>query len=330
MGEGRMRRREFATLLGLIALTEPIRAVAQRPPLPIIGYIRLRSPADGTWLEDAFREGLKEVGYVDGTNITVEYRWADSYDQLTGFVTEFVKLKAAVIVARGTPVAVAAKSVTSSIPIVYSGGGDPVKLRLVKSLNEPGGNVTGISNVGSELEAKRIQSLRDLLPGAKKIGYLVNPRFPAASSLIKEVETAGVASATNIRVINASTEVEIAKGFSTISQSGLNAILVAPDSYFISRRDQIVALAERYAIPACYPFREFAVAGGLMSYGADRADNSRRVGIYTARILKGTRPADLPVVQSDKFELVVNRKTAKKLGLTLSRDFLLRADEVIE
>jgi putative ABC transport system substrate-binding protein len=325
-----MKRREFARLIGAAALTSAFQALAQRPPTPVIGYIRFRSPEEEAWIEDSFREGLKDGGYVDGKNVAVQYRWADSYDQLPGLVTEFVKLKVAVIVARGTPVAVAAKSVTSSIPIVYSGGGDPVKLGLVASLNRPGGNVTGISNVGSELEGKRVQTLRDLLPAAKTIAYLANPRFPAASSLIREVQTAGAATATSIQVINASTEAEIDKAFATIAQNRVNAILVAPDSYFISRRDQIVTLAAHYAIPACYPFREFAAAGGLVSYGADRAANSRGVGVYTARVLKGTKPGDLPVVQSNKFELVVNRKTAKKLGLALSRDFLERVDEVIE
>jgi putative ABC transport system substrate-binding protein len=274
---------------------------------------------------------LKESGYADGKDVAIEYRWGEGrYDRLPGLATELVKRKVAVIAVGSTPAVLAAKAATSSVPIVFVAAADPVKLGFVASLSRPGGNVTGIANIGSSLEAKRIQTLRDLMPTARKIAYLANPKLAGVDFLINDVQGAGEATATGIQLFYASTEGEIDAAFAAIAQSRVNAVLVAADAYFISRRDQIVGLAARYAIPACYSFREFTVAGGLMSLGPDLADAHRQQGLYVARVLKGARPADLPVIQAAKFLLAVNRKAAKKLGLTISRDFVERIDEVIE
>jgi putative ABC transport system substrate-binding protein len=326
-----MRRREFVARLGGVMAAWPLAALAQWPLLPVVGYLHSGSPSDRAHLVEAFRRGLREGGYLDGKDVAIEYRWAEGrYDRLPGLAAELVKRKVAVIAAATTPAGVAAKAATSTIPIVFVLGGDPVKLGLVKSLGRPGGNVTGITNIAGSLEAKRIETLRDLVPGAKRIAYLVNPKFPETNSWIKEVQAAGKATATEIHIASASNEGEIDAAFAAMKGSKFTALLVSSDSYFNSRRDQIVALAARYAIPACYPFREFAVAGGLMSYGPDLVDVSRQQGLYTARILKGAKPAELPVIQAAKFDLVVNLKTARKLGLAVSRDFRARVDEVIE
>lgn len=326
-----MRRREFAIWLGSVGLVRPLCAVAQRPPIPVIGYVRVGPPLGRDDAIEAFRRGLNEGGYIDGKDATIEFHQAEGgYGQVPAILSELVRRKVAVIVAGGTPVALAAKSATSSIPIVFSGGGDPVKLGLVVSLGRPGGNVTGIANIGSALEGKRIQILHDLLPAAKKIAYLANPQFPAANALMKDAQSAAAASALAIQVLNAQTEGEIDSAFAAIAKSRVDAILVSPDSFFIARRNQIVALAARYSIPACYAVRDFAAVGGLISYGADLRDSNRQLGLYTARILKGAKPADLPVIQSVKITLVVNRKTVMQLGLAISRDFLERVDEVIE
>ncbi len=319
------------TRLGSVAAAWPLAALAQRPILPVVGYLSSGSPNERAHHAEAFRRGLKEGGYLDGKDVAIEYRWAEGrYDRLPGLATELVKREVAVIAAGGTPAVVAAHAATSTIPIVFVGSGDPVRLGLVKSLGRPGGNVTGITNIGSPLEAKRIETLRDLVPAAKRIAYLVNPKFPETNSWIKEVQAAGEATATEIHIATASNEGEIDAAFAAMKRSHANALLVAADSYFITRRGQIVALAARYAIPACYAFREFAVAGGLMSYGPDLVDVNRQQGLYTARILKGANPAELPVIQARKLDLVVNRKTARKLGLAVSRDFLAHVDEIIE
>jgi putative ABC transport system substrate-binding protein len=326
-----MRRRQFARWLGGAALAWPMRALAQRGAQPVIGLLSSGSPKELTRTTEAFRRGLREGGYVEGKDVAIEYRWAEGrYERLPALAAELVKRNVAVIAAISTPAALAAKGATSAIPIVFTGGGDPVKLGLVATLSHPGGNVTGISNVGNSLEGKRIQTLRDLVPTAKRIAYLTNPKFPRADSLIVDVKTAGTATASGIEVFKASNEVEIDSAFAAIARSHADAVLVSADSYFISRRRQIVELAARYAIPTCYAFGEFTAAGGLMSYGPDLLDANRQTGLYTARVLKGAKPADLPVVQSVRFELILNRTTAKKLGLSVSRDFLERVDQLVD
>jgi putative ABC transport system substrate-binding protein len=326
-----MRRREFIGCLGSAALARPLAAMAQGRSLPLAGYLHGGAAIERAQHTEAFRRGLREGGYVIGKDVAIEYRWAEGrYERLTVMAAEYVKRKVAVIAAASTPAAMAAKDATKSIPVVFIGSGDPVKLGLVASLSRPGGNVTGIANIGSALEAKRIEALRDLIPHAKRIGYLANPKFPGAAALVKDVQSAGEATGTAIHVVNASTVAEIDAAFAALAQSRLNALVVMPDSYFITRREQIVALAAQYAIPTCYSFREYPVAGGLMSYGPDLIESNRQHGLYTARVLKGAKPADLPVMQATKFDLVINRQATKKLGLAISRDFLERVDEVVE
>ncbi len=326
-----MRRREFVAQLASATLAWPLAARAQRT-IPFIGFLNSGSPNERAHLVEAFRQGLKEGGYVDGKDVAIEYRWAEgSYERLTGLAKELVDRKVAVIVATGGNLpALAAKSATSTIPIVFTGGSDPVKLGLVASLSRPGGNVTGIANISASLQTKRLQILRELVPGATKIAYLVNPKSADAGSSVKDVKAAAAAMGTKVQVLNASSESEIDAGFTSIKKIQANALLVAADPFFLSRRDQIVALAAGLRIPACYSFREYSAAGGLMSYGTGIAEGYRQAGIYAARILKGAKPADLPVIQLTKFELIVNLKTAKKLGLAISRDFLARVDEVIQ
>jgi len=326
-----VKRREFILWIGGAALAAPFAAVAQRPSAPIVGYLHSSTPVDRAREVEAFRLGLKEGGYLDGKDVAIEYRWAEGrYDRLPGLATELVSRKVSVIAATSTPAALAAREATSTIPIVFSAGEDPVKLGLVASLHRPGGNVTGIANIASALDGKRIEALRDLMPSAKRIAYLANPKVPGQNSKIKDVEAAGRVIAAEIRVFNASTEAEIESAFAAIAQSRPDGLLVSNDAYFFTRRDQIVALAARFAVPTCYPFREFAIAGGLMSLGPDLNRASREQGRYTARVLNGTKPADLPVFQAEKFELIVNRKTVKKLGLTVSRNFLDRVNEIVE
>jgi putative ABC transport system substrate-binding protein len=325
-----MRRRELLGLGGAL-LGFPFAALAQRPRVPVVGHLNSGSPSERAHHVDGFRRGLKEGGYVDGQDVFIDYRWAEGrYDRLPQLANDLVNRKVAVIHAASTPAAVAAKAATSTIPIVFVASGDPVKLGLVASLSRPGANVTGIANIASALEAKRVETLHDLMPAAKTIAYLANPKFPGVSSLIKEVQAAGTATKLRIQIATASDERELEAAFGAMKHNGANALLVSADTYFITRRDQIVALAARHAIPACYAFREFTVAGGLMSLGPDLVDGNRQAGLYAARILKGANPATLPIIQAEKFELVMNRSTAKKLGVPISRDFVARVDELIE
>jgi len=327
-----VRRREFVAVMGSAVLASPLAAIAQRPAMPFIGFLSSGSPNERAHLAEAFRRGLKEGGVVDGKDVAIEYRWAEGrFERLPDLARELVDRKVAVIVATGgVAPALAAKSVTSTVPIVFTGGGDPVKLGLVASLSRPGGNATGVANISRSLDAKRLELLRDLVPAASRVVYLVNPSAPDVKSLETQIRAAAKATATEIQVLNASNESEIDAAVAAAKQRHANALLVSADALFVTRRDQIVALASRYAIPASYSSREFAVQGGLMSYGPDFADGYRQAGIYAARILRGAKPAELPVIQATKFALVVNLKTAKKLGIAVPRDFLQRVDEVIE
>jgi putative tryptophan/tyrosine transport system substrate-binding protein len=325
-----MRRRAFITFLGGAAAW-PIAARAQQPAIPVIGFLNGATPEGYALYAAAFRQGLKEAGYVEGQNATIEYRWAEGhYDRLPALAAALVARKVAVIAATSTPAAQAAKAATATVPIVFTTGGDPIKLGLVASLNRPGGNVTGVSNLIGELGSKRLGLLRELVPSITLIATLINPNFPDAENELRDVEAAARALGLQHIVLRASSEREIDTAFATMAQQSGGALDVNVDPFFLARRDQIVALAARHAIPAIYPVRDFAVAGGLMSYGTDFADSYRQAGIYTGRVIRGEKPADLPVQRSTKFEFVINFKTAKALSLAVPNSMQLLADEQIE
>jgi putative tryptophan/tyrosine transport system substrate-binding protein len=327
-----MRRREFITLLGSIAAVGPFTARAQQPTMPVIGLLSSRSPEESEDLIEAFRGGLKEGDFVEGQNAAIEFRWAHGdYSRLPVLAGELVSRRVAVITAVGGETsATAAKEATSTIPIVFAVGSDPVHLGLVKTINRPGGNATGITSSTNQMEPKRLGLLRELAPGVAIIGALVNPKFPAAMRQAHDIEAAARAIGQRIIFGDASTDDELDATFASLLHAGIGALLVAADPFFDTRRDRIVAFAARERLPAIYQFREFAVAGGVLSYGLSFTDVYRQVGLYTAKVLKGTKPADLPVQQVTKFELVINLKTAKALGITISDNLLSLADEVIE
>jgi putative ABC transport system substrate-binding protein len=325
-----VRRREVITVIGGAAAW-PFAARAQQPTMPVIGFLNSGAAEALQSLVAAFRQGLSESGYVEGQNLGIEYRWANGdYNKLPRLAAELVGRHVSAILASAPPAVVAAKAATTTIPIVFTSGGNPVELGLVSSLSHPGGNVTGVSFLTNELGGKRLELLRELIPTAAYVGFLVNPTRPSFQSEVKNAQQAAQALGVKLLVLNASTEAEIDTAFAELSQQRIAALIVGTDVFFLSRRDQIVALANRLRIATVYDLREYVMAGGLISYAASITEVYRQAGIYIAKILKGAKPADLPVLQPTKFDLVINLKTAKALGLTVSNQMQLLADEIVE
>jgi putative tryptophan/tyrosine transport system substrate-binding protein len=326
-----IERREFITLIGGAATAWPLAAHAQQPTMPVIGFLHSASDTLPDRLR-GFRQGLKDTGYVEGENVATVYRWAENeIDRLPELVAELARRQVAVLVTIGNATTLAAAKATTTIPIVFSVNEDPVRLGLVASLARPGGSLTGVNFLAGELTAKRLELLRELVPTATRVAVLVNPaNATTAESTLRDVTPAARAMGLQILVLKASTSREIDAGFDSFVSERPDALFVNPDPFFVSRLVQLVHLASRHGVPATYGYRQFAEAGGLMSYGPSVADAMRQAGIYTGRILKGAKPADLPVVQSAKFELVINHQIARTLGLTVPPSLLALADEVIE
>jgi len=327
-----MKRREFITLLGGAAVTWPLAARAQKPALPVIGFVNAASPQGFARELAAFLKGLSEAGYVDGRDVAIEYRWAEGRtDRLPALIADLVHRQVAVIAATTTAAALAAKAAATTIPIVFETGGDPIKLGLVASLNRPGGNVTGVTQTNVESAPKRLELLHELLPTARVMGLLVNPADPAlAVSQTKDFLSAAQTLGLELHVLNASTDGDFDAVFTNLIQLRAGGLVISTGPFFTGHSEQLAALATHYAMPAIYKGREFATAGGLMSYGSATTDSYRLAGIYTGRILKGDKPANLPVQQATKIELIINLKTAKALGLNVPNTLIGRADEVIE
>jgi len=326
----RLKRRKFITLVGG-AVAWPLAARAQQAGLPVIGYLNFGSPESDAFRLTGLRRGLSQAGYAEGRNLLIEYRWAGNQaDRLPALAADLVQLRVAAIVSAGTVGTLAAKAATTSIPILFAVASDPVQLGLVASLNRPGGNLTGFNNVTQEVGAKGLALLRELVPGTETIGFLDNPNNPGAELTTRDLLAAAPAVGIKVQVLKASNDREIDAAFASMVQARTRALLVANDLFFNNRIERLIELAAYHAIPTMYTFREFVVAGGLISYGANPTEMYRQVGLYTGRILKGEKPADLPVQQATKLELIINLKTAKKLGLEVPATLLALADEVIE
>jgi putative tryptophan/tyrosine transport system substrate-binding protein len=326
-----MRRREFIALVGTTTIAKPLIARAQQPTMPVVGFINAASAQNYTRQLAAFHKGLAETGYVDGQNVLIEYRWADDRnDRLPAMAADLVRRQVAVIAATSTPAAVVAKAATTIIPIVFETGGNPVELGLVTSLSRPGGNVTGVTQSSVEVAPKRLELLHELLPTVRVMALLVDPTDSSTARTTGEVVTAAHSFGLRLNVLHASSESGLEGVFAKLGQSGVGGIVVAGGPFFVSHREQLAAMALRHAVPVAFQHREFTAAGGLLSYGSDIVDSYRLTGIYTGRILKGDKPADLPVQQATKVELYINLKTAKTLGITVPLPLSGRADELIE
>ena len=325
-----MKRREFIKVIACSAVVWPLGARAQQPKMPVVGFLNGGSPDGYALYVTGFLHGLSETGYVESKNVTVDYQWArGQYDRLQVMAADLVGRKVAVIAAN-TPAAPVAKAATTEIPIVFVSTGDPVMIGIVTSFNRPGGNVTGVGLLGSALETKRLELLHELVPGTTPIGVLVNPTNPAADLQLRELQEAAGVIKRQINIVRANTTFDTEKAFEIAAQQKAGALLVVQDPFYNSQREQLVALAAHHKLPVMYPLREFTDIGGLFSYGHNLVDGYRQMGVYAGRILKGEKPADLPVVQPTKFEFVINLKTAKTLGLIIPPSLLTTADEVIE
>jgi putative ABC transport system substrate-binding protein len=328
-----MRRRDFIAAFAGVAAAWPLAARAQQPALPMIGFLSGASSGNYQPFVTAFKEGLKQTGYVEGRNVAIEYRWAEGqFDRLPKLAADLVDNRPTMIMASGNAAAVVAKMATATIPIVFTSGFDPIQIGLVASFNRPEGNITGVYTFTAEMPIKSLELLHELAPAAPGIGLLINPTSPnlSESVVVKDMEAAARPLGKQIHVLEASTDAQIDAAFSTLTQLRAGALVIVADQFYNDRRERIAALALRHALPSVYPRREYALAGGLMSYGTNLSDVYRQAGVYAGRILKGAHPADLPIVQSTKFELVINLKTAKALGLRIPPSFYWRADEVIE
>ena len=326
-----MKRREFIFLLGSTVAAWPPVARGQQPAKPVVGFLHYASPETYSKVLEAFLEGLKEAGYVEGQNVTIEYRWAEGhYDRLPALAADLVRRQVTVIVAGGTLAAKIAKRSTTNIPVVFTSGEDPVEAGLVDSISRPKGNLTGVTSISPMTAAKRLELTRELLPRYRAVAMIINPNYPGADAQMAEMDAAGRAIGMQIWRVTASSEHEIDAAFATVHERSVDASVVGVDGFFITQRHQFAALSTRYAMPAIYPFSDFVRAGGLVSYGASISGDYRQAGVYTGRFLKGANPSDLPIMQPTVFELVINLKTAKALGLTVPPSLLARADEVIE
>jgi len=327
-----MRRRDFIKIVAGSAAAWPLAARGQQPAMPVIGFMSGRSLADAGYLADAFRQGLRDTGYVEGENISIEYRWANGdYDRLPGLASDLLLRKVLVLVAvGGDSSALAAKQATSTVPIVFGTGSDPIKAGLIASFNRPGGNATGYALLTNQMEPKRIGLLHELVPNVSLLGALINPSFPPAAQELEDIQNATNSIKQNLFVARAVNDAELETGFSGFAKQRVGAVLVAAAPFFDTRRERIIALAAQHRLPAMYQFREYAIAGGLISYGPSITASYKQAGVYTGRILRGANPGDLPVLLPTKFEMVINLKTANALGLAIPNTMQLLADEVIE